>query len=376
MPLGVGVVRKKSYLCGERTLTYAFNNTNMTGIGIIGCGKIAQVRHIPELHANPEARIVGFYNPTLSRAEAMAACYGGKVYGSIDEMLADPDIEAVVVSLANQAHASVSIQALEAGKAVLCEKPMATTIQECEAMVQASRKANLPLMIAQNQRLTAAHQQARRMIEAGSIGRLLTFRTTFGHGGPETWSVNPGKGTWFFSKDKAAMGVMADLGIHKTDLIQYLTGQHVTAVKATIATLHKTQDNGQPIEVDDNAIVIYTLSGGAIGTMTASWTHYGAEDNSTVLYGTEGILRIYDNPAYAIELIHADGSREQFDVERIQTNDNQTSSGMSDLFVKAVREGAGSQCYLSAESVLPAMRAIFAAIESGRTGAEVIVAGE
>lgn len=334
----------------------------MKRIGIIGCGKIAQVRHIPELHANPDAEIIGYYNPTQHRAEEMAARYGGRVYATLDELLADPTIDAVVISLANQAHAEVSVRALEHGKAVLCEKPMATTIEECEAMVAASRRTNLPLMIAQNQRLTQAHRQARRMVEEGRIGRLLTFRTTFGHGGPETWSVNPGKGTWFFSKEKAAMGVMADLGIHKTDLIRYLTGQEIVGVKAVIATLDKTDEAGSPIPVDDNAIVIYTLEGGAIGTMTASWTYYGQEDNSTVLYGTEGILRIYDNPQYAIELIHADGTKEQLDVESIQTNDNQTSSGMTGLFVRELERGAGAaDCYLSAESVLPAMRAIFAA---------------
>lgn len=341
------------------------------GIGIIGCGKIAQVRHLPELHANPDAQLIGYYNPTLHRAEEQANKYGGTVYTTIDSMLSDPRIDAVVISLANQAHASTSIQALEAGKAVLCEKPMATTIEECEAMVEASRRTGKALMIAQNQRFTQAHRQARKMIEEGCIGRMLTFRTTFGHSGPESWSVNPGKNTWFFNKEKAAMGVMADLGIHKTDLIQYLTGQTIISVKATVTTLDKTKDDGSLIEVDDNAIAIFTLSDGAIGTMTASWTHYGAEDNSTVLYGTKGILRIYDNPAYAIELIRNDGTRQQLDVEPIQTNDNQTKSGMTDAFVKAVSEGAGSNCYLSAESVLPAMRAIFAAIKSSREGCEV-----
>lgn len=130
----------------------------MKRIGIIGCGKIAQVRHIPELNANPNAEIVGFYNPTTSRAEKMAAKYGGKVFPTVDDLLADPSIDAVVISLANQAHAEVSIKALECGKAVLCEKPMATTLAECEAMVEASKRVGKPLMIAQNQRLTKAHQ--------------------------------------------------------------------------------------------------------------------------------------------------------------------------------------------------------------------------
>lgn len=345
----------------------------MKKIGIIGCGKIAQVRHIPELYANPDAQIIGYYNPTRSRAEEMAAKYGGKVYETIDEMLADADIEAVVISLANVAHAEVSIKALESGKTVLCEKPMATTLTECEAMAAAAGKANKPLMIAQNQRLTKAHQMARQMIAEGRIGRVVSFRTTFGHGGPETWSINPGKGTWFFDKQKAAMGAMADLGIHKTDLIQYLLGQNVVKVKAVLTTLDKTDAAGALIGVDDNAICIYTMEDGAIGTMTVSWTYYGAEDNSTILYGTRGIMRIYDNPDFAIEIINSDGSKEQLDVEPIQTNDNQTTSGMSDLFVEVLERGETQDFPISAASVLPAMRVIFAAIDSDREGKEITI---
>ncbi len=345
----------------------------MKKIGIIGCGKIAQVRHIPELYANPDAQIIGYYNPTRIRAEEMAAKYGGKVYDSVDALLADAEIDAVVISLANVAHAEVSIKALESGKAVLCEKPMATTLAECEAMAAAASKANLPLMIAQNQRLTKAHQMARQMIADGRIGRVVSFRTTFGHGGPETWSINPGKGTWFFDKQKAAMGVMADLGIHKTDLIQYLLGQNVVKVKAVLTTLDKTDAAGELIGVDDNAICIYSMEDGAIGTMTVSWTHYGAEDNSTILYGTKGIMRIYDNPDFAIEIIGQDGKKEQLDVEAIQTNDNQTSSGMSDLFIEVLESGATDDFPISGASVLPAMRVIFAAIESDREGKEITI---
>ena len=123
--------------------------------------------------------------------------------------------------LANTAHAELTIAALRAGKHVLCEKPMATTLADCEAMAAAARESGRFLMIGQNQRLTKAHQKARQLVADGVLGDILTFRTTFGHGGPETWSVDPGKNTWFFDKSKAAMGAMADLGIHKTDLIQY-----------------------------------------------------------------------------------------------------------------------------------------------------------
>lgn len=99
------------------------------------------------------------------------------------------------------------------------------------------------------------------------------------------------------------MGAMADLGIHKTDLIQYLLDTTVAETRAFVGTLDKKDAVGNFIGVDDNAICIYTMNNGIVGTMTASWSYYGEEDNSTVLYGTEGIMKIYSNPQFAIEII-------------------------------------------------------------------------
>ena len=341
----------------------------MIKIGILGCGKIAQVRHIPEYAANPDCQLVGFYNPTKSRAEDMAAKYGGLAYDTAEELLANPEIDAVSVCAANYAHAALSIQALKAGKHVLCEKPMATTLADCEAMVECAKKNGKFLMIGHNQRLAKAHMEAKRLIDAGLIGDIITFRTSFGHGGPETWAIKPGKDTWFFDKSKAAMGVMADLGVHKTDLIQYLTGQRVVRTTARLVTLDKRGEDGELIGVDDNAVCIYEMSGGAFGTMTASWTYYGAEDNSTVLYGTKGIMRIYDDPAHSIVVKLADGTMQTYDVEQIQTNDNQTKSGVIDLWVDCLKNNRAPE--ISGESALCAMRAVFASIASSQTGKAV-----
>ena len=343
----------------------------MFNIGIIGCGKIAQVRHIPEYADHPQARLAGFYDLNQERARELAEKWGGKAYSSWEEMLADPGIDAVSICVANNAHAQLSIAAMQAGKHVLCEKPMATTLADCEAMVAAARESGKFLMIGQNQRLTKAHQKARELVESGTLGKILTFRTTFGHGGPETWSVDPGKNTWFFDKSKAAMGAMADLGIHKTDLIQYLLGQTVVETTAKVTTLDKRGADGQLIGVDDNAICIYRMSGGAMGTMTASWTFYGAEDNSTVLYGTKSILRIYDDPAYSLKLITAGGEKVLYELEAIQTNDNQTKSGVIDCFMDCLVNNTPPA--ISGQSVLTAMRAVFASLESSETGKSVTV---
>ena len=341
----------------------------MFGIGIIGCGKIAQVRHIPEYAENKDAKLLGFYDINQERAAALAEKHGGKAYATVEELLANPEIDAVSICAANFAHAELTIAALNAGKHVLCEKPMAITLEECEAMVEVAKKNNKFLMIGHNQRLAKAHSVARKLIVDGLIGDIVTFRTTFGHGGPETWSVDPGLNTWFFDKSRAAMGAMADLGIHKTDLIQFLTGQKVVRSTARVTTLDKKDAAGNLIGVDDNAICIYEMSGGAFGTMTASWTYYGAEDNSTVLYGTKGIMRIYDDPAISIKVILNDGSKISYDVEAIQTNDNQTKSGVIDLWMESLVNNIEPE--ISGESALAAMRAVFASIRSSETGMAV-----
>ena len=340
-------------------------------VGIIGCGKIAQVRHIPEYTANPDVEIAGFYDINLSRAEELAKTYGGKAYPTYEALLADPAIDAVSVCAANHVHAEISIAALKAGKHVLCEKPMAISLEECEAMVAAARASGKYLMIGQNQRLAKAHAKARELIAQGAIGKVLSFRTTFGHGGPETWSIDPGRNVWFFDKTKAAMGAMADLGIHKTDMIQYVLDSKIVRTQAMLTTLDKRDATGNLIGVDDNAICIYQMENGAIGTMTASWTYYAAEDNTTVIYGTKGELRLYDDPCYSVRQINADGTRIDYQIDQIQTNDNQTASGVIDLFVKSLVENTPPE--ISGENVLHAMKAVFASIESSATGRAVDV---
>ena len=339
----------------------------MYKVGIIGCGKISQVRHIPEYAASGKAELVAFYDMNRKRAEELAEKFGGKAYESLEELLSS-GLDAVSVCTSNATHAEIAVKALERGVNVLCEKPMAVTLDDCMKMVEAASKSGKILFIGQNQRLLGAHRKAKEIIESGMIGRVITFRTAFGHGGPETWSVDPGKNTWFFDKNRAAMGAMADLGIHKTDLIDFLLDDKVTAVTASVRTLDKKDGNGNLISVDDNAFCIYEMASGAVGTMNASWTYYGDEDNSTVIYGSEGIMRIYSDPAHSITVEKPNGERYYFDIDRIQTNDAQTSSGVIDAFIESLKTGKAA---ISASSVVPAMRAVFAAIESSESGKRI-----
>ncbi len=343
----------------------------MINIGIIGCGKIAQKRHIPEYLENVDANLVGFYDLNQARAKEISETFGGTAFDSIEDLLADPSIDAVSVCTANHTHAAITIQALQAGKHVLCEKPMATTLEDCQAMVDAANKAGKVLVIGQNQRLTKTHKKARELIRNGEIGQIIGFRTTFGHGGPETWSIDPGKNTWFFDKNIAVMGAMADLGIHKTDLLLFLTDQKIVETTAHLTTIDKRGADGELIKVDDTAICVYQLENGAIGTMTASWTFYGPEDNTTIIYGTKGIMRLYEDPQFSIQLFLKGGEKIYHQIDTIQTNENQTSSGVIDAFVESVITGQGGE--LAAGKVLESMKVIFASIESSQTGKTIKV---
>lgn len=343
----------------------------MINIGIIGCGKIAQKRHIPEYLENVDANLVGFYDLNQARAKEISETFGGNAFNSIEDLLADPSIDAVSVCTANHTHAAITIQALQAGKHVLCEKPMATKLEDCQGMVDAANKAGKVLVIGQNQRLTKTHKKARELIRNGEIGQIIGFRTTFGHGGPETWSIDPGKNTWFFDKNIAVMGAMADLGIHKTDLLLFLTDQKIVETTAHLTTIDKRGADGELIKVDDTAICVYQLENGAIGTMTASWTFYGPEDNTTIIYGTKGIMRLYEDPQFSIQLFLKGGEKIYHEIDTIQTNENQTSSGVIDAFVESVITGQGGE--LAAEKVLESMKVIFASIESSQTGKTIKV---
>lgn len=328
-------------------------------VGVIGGGSIARHRHVPEYAANPRARFRAITDRVRERAEKLAAPYGATVYADYRELLADPDIAAVSVCLPNALHAEVTIAALRAGKHVLCEKPMATSAAEAEAMIEAAKAADKLLMIGHNQRFMPAHVKAKHILHSGRLGAVLSFRTTFSHAGPEGWAVD-GNGTWFFRVEDAFVGALGDLGIHKADLIRWLFEEEVVSVSALLGTLEKRAT------VEDNAVCLLKLQSGAMGTLTASWTLKGGEDNSTHLYCEHGAMHIAADPEYPVIVNYEDGTTDKVKAGPVSTNEAQTASGVIDEFVDAVwgrRESA-----VPGEEGKASLQVILAALESARSG--------
>ncbi|MEH7480975.1 Gfo/Idh/MocA family oxidoreductase [Neobacillus drentensis] len=329
-------------------------------VGVIGCGSIAKFRHLPEYKLNKTVEIVAVCDLVAERAEKMAEEYGAKAFTDYKEVLKLDDIDAISVCLPNYLHAPVSIDALKAGKHVLCEKPMATSKEEAEAMIEAAKRNDKKLMIAHNQRFVASHQKAKEIIDSGKLGKIYSFKTTFGHPGPEGWSID-GAGSWFFHKEKAFIGAMGDLGVHKADLMRYLLGEF-TEVGAFIETNAK-----QNTDVDDNAVCILRTENGIIGTLAASWAYVSGGDNSTIIYGEKGTLRLEADPEYSMIEEYRDGSVVYHKLDRIQTNEEngQTTSHVINHFVESIVEN--KEPLISGEEGMKSLQIILAALESQET---------
>ncbi|QHT59983.1 Gfo/Idh/MocA family oxidoreductase [Paenibacillus lycopersici] len=329
-------------------------------VAVVGCGAIAQRRHIPEYAGNPNVTLVAFVDPLLERAQKIADPFGAEAFASYQDMLAKIKPDAVSVCTPNYLHAEVSIAAANAGAHVLVEKPMASTDEEAAAMIEAASKNGVHLMVGHNQRLMPPHVKAKAILKSGVLGRVLTFRTSFGHPGPEAWSVD-GRDSWFFRKPEAIMGAMGDLGVHKSDLIRYLLDDEVAQVTGFIGTLDK-----QDTDIDDNATCILRMKSGAIGTLVASWTYYKGEDNSTVLWCENGVMKIGTDPKDQIIVELRNGTVEKYNVGAISTNEKQETSGVIDAFVESIATNAKPA--ISGEEGRKSLAVILAAFESQATG--------
>ncbi|KAA0965602.1 Gfo/Idh/MocA family oxidoreductase [Sporosarcina sp. ANT_H38] len=330
-------------------------------IGVIGCGSIAKFRHLPEYSTNEKVEIVAVCDIVEDRVNEVAERYNAKAYKNYEDLLADESIDAVSVCLPNYLHAPVSIAALNTGKHVLCEKPMATSYEEGKQMIEAASNNNKKLMIGHNQRFVSSHEKAKALIVSGELGKIYSFRTAFGHPGPERWSID-GRESWFFNKDKAFIGAMGDLGVHKTDLMRYILGEEIIEVAGFVETNAK-----KDTDIDDNAVCILKTESGIIGTLTASWAYTAESDNSTIIYGEKAILRLEDDPKYSLIVQYTKGEVVNYELGAIQTNEEggQHTSHVIDHFVSAVLND--TEVPVSGEEGLKSLEVVLAVLRSSES---------
>jgi len=290
------------------------------GIAIVGYGGIARphvaaVRRHPD--AFPEAPATGRVLVIAGRhAEAVSAAAARLDIPRWDTdwhaIVQDPAIDLVINVAANDAHAEPSIAALRAGKAVLCEKPLARTAPEAEEMARAARAARQAAMTGFNYRFLPAVQLARQLIASGSVGRLYHFRARYS----DDSLLDPTTPfAWRHDRAAAGSGVIGDLAAHAIDLAHFLVGPiaAVTAVVRTYTTARPAGREGgerRPVTVEDAVVATLEFGNDAVGTLEASGMCPGRKnllsfevngERGTVLFDLERLneLRVYhgDGPA-------------------------------------------------------------------------------
>ncbi|MCR8659501.1 Gfo/Idh/MocA family protein [Paenibacillus endoradicis] len=329
-------------------------------VAVIGCGSISKYRHIPEYAGNADVELVAFVDPIIERAELYANEHGAQAFTDYKEMLAAVKPDAVSVCTPNFLHAEMTIEAAKAGAHVLVEKPMAVTDAEAVAMIEVTTANKVKLMVGHNQRFVPAHEKAKEVLKSGILGKVLTFRTSFGHPGPDAWSID-GADSWFFRKEEAIMGAMGDLGVHKSDLIRWMLDDEVSEIAAFVGTLDK-----KDTESDDNSSCILRMKSGAIGTLVASWTYYKGEDNSTILWCENGVMRVCADPVDDVIVELRDGTVTKYQTGEMSTNEKQVTSGVIEKFIESIVNDTVPA--VTGEEGRASLKVILDAFESQETG--------
>ena len=186
------------------------------------------------------------------------------------EVVARPDVDIVDIATPGDSHAEIAIAAAQAGKAILCEKPLANDVREAKAMWKAVKKAGVPNMLCHNYRRIPAVMLARELVATGKLGRIFHYRGTY----LQDWPIDPALPLyWRFRKEKSGTGSLGDILSHSLDLGRYVTGSEVTEVAGALETFVKQRplpENPKKkgkVTVDDAALSLVRFANGAVGSI-------------------------------------------------------------------------------------------------------------
>ena len=257
-------------------------------VGIIGCGW-AGARHARAFASQPGVAVAWAVDLHPARAQAVANLRAGaRATADFREALDDRDLDAVDICLPHHLHARISIEAIARGKHVLCEKPLAATLPEADAMIATAEKAGVTLMVAENEVFSPLYRRVRDLIAAGAIGRPALAQMTRGCFLEELFKKER---PWFLDEQAAAGGMMMSGGVHDFEKLRMILGE-VTAVFARRAPQRFADMQG-----DDTSVAMLRFASGAVGLMVQSFlmknalTRSGVEEHTLRIEGANGSIR-------------------------------------------------------------------------------------
>lgn len=262
------------------------------GFAVVGLGRIAQSAILPAFQHSQKAKLVAVVSSDEKKAQRLAKQFGASDYYTYADYalcLSHPQLDAVFIATANGTHADYSVRAATAGKHVLCEKPMATTVEECQRMIEACRSNRVRLMIAYRKYFDPASLALKKIIWSGKLGRLKVIHSAF------TIFHAPGKKipAWKLDRKLAGGGSLPDLGVYCLNTVRWLTGKDAVEAMA----FSWTTDPGRFGEVEENMAFRLTFPEGLVLQATSS---YGAAQASFLhVHGEKGWAAL--DPAFAYD---------------------------------------------------------------------------
>lgn len=245
--------------------------------GLIGFGGIGQVRRAA-LESHSECTLTAVFD--INKKVASTLGNDVRFFDSYESMVSSNICDAVIISTPTNFHSKQAIAALEAGKHVIVEKPMASSQEECRQMLDASRKAGKVLTIGFNHRYFAAIKEVRKAILTNKIGELSYIRAYTGHTG-----LSEFKSQWMYDKDIMGGGTLMDNGIHTLDLTQYLMGGVRSVSGIALGDIWKLDRS------EDNGFALLRGDGNVVASFHSSWTEWKGYHFYVEAYGDKGMAR-------------------------------------------------------------------------------------
>lgn len=325
---------------------------NPLRIGLVGAGNIAGKHATAYQSIRPEATVVAVADPMRELAEKVAAPFGAAVTANLAQLLDTHEVDAVDICLPHHLHADTIIAAAEAGKHVICEKPICTDLADAARIEQALRSNSVTFMAAHNQLFYGSVGLARELIRAGSLGQIYEVRIN------ETFYADavPGSMGWRGTTATSGGGELIDTGYHPAYLARHLIGTEPVDVTAVLSQHRLTFMEGE-----DTGLIIVKYKDGATSQITTSWA-YPAPDREPwfTVVGSKGTLS-----ATHTRLVHTplDGDRQSFGFR--ETNTFRTELHH---FAQALRHGSRPiHNQTDAIAVLRVLRAAYRSSEERRT---------
>lgn len=256
-------------------------------IGMIGCGEIA-VQTAKGIAASTQGQHIMVMDTDARVAGDLGDTYGVPHTTRVEDLLANRDVDAVYIAVPHYLHAPLAIQAAQAGKHVLVEKPIATTLADADAMIAAAHAAHVTISVAYLAQVDPVAQTMRRLVAGGAVGKVVGTRIVYRGDKPESYWHGGYSGRittdWRTSKAKSGGGVLIMNTIHDLNALRFITGLEVVRVAAEYDTFTT------PVEVEDYVAMTYRYENGAIGTLEAGSAIRGRDPVREVnrIYGDAG----------------------------------------------------------------------------------------